>query len=111
MGRVRITRRNHKDIDHILRVIAEEKNMPYRKVRRAYMLYWRFIKDFMVGYQMDNIGTEEDYLSKPYSVAVSKLGTIYCDYKKIKKLQKRKELYGNSIEESNTDVQWDSDNV
>ena len=45
----------------MLRVIAEEKNMPYRKVRRAYMLYWRFIKDFMVGYQMDNIDTEEDY--------------------------------------------------
>ena len=75
---------------------AKELNIPVDKALEAYKSYWLFVKEKIENMSLEGI-TEEDFNNIRSSINVIGLGKFSTSYKRIKNIDKKKEITNERI--------------
>lgn len=95
-------------LDEIYVKVSQETGYPKEDVKKVFYGYWKFVRDTMDSFPLDDDLTEEEFKSLRLSFTISHLGKLYCNWNRyqgikkhleynryFRKIKKRKKLYEN----------------
>ena len=81
-----------KGISDIIEEVSETLGTPPGVCMKAYMSYWKFVKESLESLPLKGNLKEEDFQDMRTSVNVPSLGKFYCDYKRWEGIRKKFEI-------------------
>lgn len=90
--------------NEIIKIVAEELNLPEKLVRRTYQSYWYFIKTTIANIPLKRLLTEEEFELLRTSINIPSLGKMYCTYQKYIGLT---EKFNNKLKEDSDEYKED----
>lgn len=73
----------------IYKEVSKELGIDEKIVKEAYELYWKFIKETIENYPMNEELSEEFFRKEKTSFVVPELGKLYCSYRTWENTRKR----------------------
>ena len=84
---------SHLKMNEIYSKISKEMNIPVEVIKKAYLSYWKFIKNTIQELPLKQDLSEEEFAKLKVNFNIASLGKLSCTYDKysrIKKMEKYK---------------------
>lgn len=81
--------------EEIIKIVANEVNLPYEVVNYAYKSYWEFIKNTIQELPLKSDITEEEFNKLRTNFNIPSLGKLNCTFSRYNNLKKRLEYIKN----------------